>query len=55
MERPSFLSPGTAQPATDPHFGTPPRLQSAARHGWLWAYNLEHLDLIRRFVETSLR
>jgi hypothetical protein len=25
------------------------------RHGWLCAYNLEHLNLIRRFVQAPLR
>ncbi|MER6674012.1 hypothetical protein [Streptomyces sp. NPDC000983] len=30
-------------------------LRTATRHGELWAYNLEHLDLIRRFVEARLR
>nr|WP_189186962.1 hypothetical protein [Streptomyces albiflavescens] len=49
------LSRGTAQPATDPYFGMPLWLQVETRHGWLWAYNLEHLDLIRRFVQASLR
>ncbi|MGI5454505.1 hypothetical protein ACQEWB_15270 [Streptomyces sp. CA-249302] len=49
------LSRGTAQPATDPYFGLPLWLQVETRHGWLWAYNLEHLDLIRRFVQASLR
>ncbi|MET8962027.1 hypothetical protein ACWEQ2_31995 [Streptomyces sp. NPDC004096] len=48
-------SSGTAQPATDPYFGLPLWLQHETRHGWLWAYNLEHLDLIRRFVQASLR
>ncbi|MFI8835091.1 hypothetical protein ACIGPN_29470 [Streptomyces afghaniensis] len=49
------LSRGTAQPATDPYFGMPLWLQVGTRHGCLWAYNLEHLDLIRRFVQASLR
>ncbi|WP_435280945.1 hypothetical protein [Streptomyces koelreuteriae] len=49
------LSRGTAQPATDPYFGAPLWLQVETRHGWLWAYNLEHLDLIRRFVRAPLR
>ncbi|MFJ5115760.1 hypothetical protein ACIQAD_34485 [Streptomyces sp. NPDC088551] len=49
------LSRGTAQPATDPYFGVPLWLQVETRHGWLWAYNLEHLDLIRCFVQASLR
>ncbi|MEV8066393.1 hypothetical protein AB0P32_09655 [Streptomyces sp. NPDC085995] len=48
-------SPGTARPATDPYFGLPLWLQAETRHGWLWAYNLEHLDLIRRFVRAALR
>ncbi|MEV5518778.1 hypothetical protein AB0L50_38825 [Streptomyces flaveolus] len=42
-------------PATDPYFGLPLWLQTETRHGWVWAYNLEHLDLIRRFVQASLR
>ncbi|MFF0201315.1 hypothetical protein [Streptomyces sp. NPDC005017] len=49
------LSRGTARQATDPYFGMPLWLQAETRHGWLWAYNPEHLDLIRRFVEASLR
>ncbi|MEU3620752.1 hypothetical protein ABZ725_52275 [Streptomyces sp. NPDC006872] len=49
------LSRGAAQPATDPYFGMPLWFQVETRHGWLWAYNLEHLDLIRRFVGASLR
>jgi hypothetical protein len=53
--RVATLSRGTAQPATDPYFGLPLWLQVETRHGWLWAYNLEHLDLLRRFVQASLR
>ncbi|MGW0189361.1 hypothetical protein ACWDV7_26865 [Streptomyces sp. NPDC003362] len=49
------LSSGTAQAATDPYFGLPLWLQVETRHGWLWAYNLEHLDLIHRFVQATLR
>jgi hypothetical protein len=49
------LSCGTRQSATNPYFGMPLWLQHETRHGWLWAYNLEHLDLIRRFVQASLR
>ncbi|MET7733264.1 hypothetical protein ABZT02_18115 [Streptomyces sp. NPDC005402] len=30
-------------------------LCAGTRHGELWAYNLAHLDLIRRFVAASLR
>jgi hypothetical protein len=30
-------------------------LRTGTRHGELWAYNLAHLDLIRRFVAASLR
>jgi hypothetical protein len=49
------LCVGTAEAASDPYFGIPLWLQVETRHGWLWAYNLEHLDLIRRFVQASLR
>ncbi|MCG8969071.1 hypothetical protein [Streptomyces sp. CL12-4] len=42
-------------PATDPYFGVRLWLQTETRHGWVWAYNLEHLDLIKRFVQASLR
>lgn len=30
-------------------------LRTGTRHGELWAYNLQHLDLIRRFVAADLR
>ncbi|MFD7879100.1 hypothetical protein ACFV5G_34250, partial [Streptomyces sp. NPDC059766] len=30
-------------------------LETTTRHGTIWAYNLEHLDLLRRFVAASLR
>ncbi|NVI27826.1 MULTISPECIES: hypothetical protein [Streptomyces] len=46
---------GTADPVTDPYFGRPLWLRAETRHGTLWAYNLDHLDLIRRFVAASLR
>ncbi|MEV5689409.1 hypothetical protein AB0L68_40655 [Streptomyces sp. NPDC052164] len=42
-------------PATDPYFGVRLWLQAETRHGWVWAYNLEHLNLIRRFVQAPLR
>ncbi|MFK4066532.1 hypothetical protein [Streptomyces sp. NPDC029674] len=42
-------------PATDPYFNLPLWLQTETRHGWVWAYNLQHLDVIRRFVQASLR
>ncbi|MQT02778.1 hypothetical protein FF041_22060 [Streptomyces jumonjinensis] len=41
--------------ATDPYFGARLWLQTGTRHGWVWAYNPEHLDLIKRFVQASLR
>ncbi|MDX3352031.1 hypothetical protein PV703_01565 [Streptomyces sp. ME01-24h] len=41
--------------ATDPYFGLPLWLQAELRHGWLWAYNPEHLELIRKFVQAPLR
>ncbi|MFJ6083609.1 hypothetical protein ACIQI8_19640 [Streptomyces sp. NPDC092369] len=49
------LPRGSAGPVTDPYFGMPLRLQVETRHGWLWAYDLEHLDLISRFVQARLR
>ncbi|WP_370748105.1 hypothetical protein [Streptomyces sp. MnatMP-M17] len=45
---------GTGQ-ATDPYFNVLLSLQIETRHGWLWAYNLEHLELIRQFVQAPLR
>ncbi|WP_461076676.1 hypothetical protein [Streptomyces deserti] len=41
--------------ATDPYFRLPLWLQTETRHGRIWAYNLAHLDLIRRFVAADLR
>ena len=38
-----------------PYCGMPLWLQVEIRHGWLWAYNLGHLGLIRRFAQASLR
>ncbi len=49
------FSGSSAAPARDPYFGIPVRLQTETRHGWLWAYNLEHLAHIRQFVAASLR
>ncbi|WP_210592198.1 hypothetical protein [Streptomyces sp. GESEQ-35] len=45
---------GTGE-AVDPYFGLPLWLQAETRHGWVWAYNPEHLDLIRQFVQAPLR
>ncbi|MGW3631871.1 hypothetical protein ACWD7F_17180 [Streptomyces sp. NPDC005122] len=42
-------------PATDPYFDVRLWLQHETRHGWVWAYSLEHLKLIRRFVQAPLR
>lgn len=41
--------------ATDPYFGLPLWLQTEVRPGRLWAYNPEHLELIRNFVQAPLR
>ncbi|MFF6787471.1 hypothetical protein ACFY9C_00130 [Streptomyces filamentosus] len=49
------LHRGRRAPATDPYFNARLWLQTETRHGWVWAYNLEHLDLIRRFVQAPLR
>ena len=40
-------------PSTSPR--PPLWLRTGTRHGELWAYNLQHLDLIRRFVAADLR
>ncbi|MFH9466139.1 hypothetical protein ACH4LT_02385 [Streptomyces clavifer] len=45
---------GTGE-AVDPYFGLPLWLQAETRHGWVWAYNPAHLDLIRQFVQAPLR
>ncbi|WP_327699010.1 hypothetical protein [Streptomyces sp. NBC_00459] len=50
-----MFSGSTAAPARDPYFQIPVWLQTETRHGWLWAYNLEHLTYLRRFVAASLR
>jgi hypothetical protein len=42
-------------PAEDPFFGVPLWLQTATRHGRLWAYGPGHLEEIRRFVAAGLR
>ncbi|AKZ60381.1 hypothetical protein SAM23877_7340 [Streptomyces ambofaciens ATCC 23877] len=42
-------------PVTDPYFDARLWLQTETRHGWVWAYNLEHLDLIKRCVQAALR
>ncbi|MFD5143792.1 hypothetical protein [Streptomyces sp. NPDC058401] len=46
---------GRGGPATDPYFGARLWLQAETRHGWVWAYGPEHLELIRRFVRAPLR
>lgn len=45
----------TGDEAIDPHFGQPLLLVDNDRHGSLWAYNLEHLDELRRYVAATLR
>jgi hypothetical protein len=37
----------------DPYFALPLWLQASTEHGLLWAYNLDHLALIRRFVAAG--
>ncbi|MEU2927822.1 hypothetical protein ABZ636_22650 [Streptomyces sp. NPDC007251] len=46
---------GTRGPAEDPYFRARLWLQRETRDGWLWAYDLRHLDLIRRHVDAGLR
>ncbi|WP_116211340.1 hypothetical protein [Streptomyces olivoreticuli] len=40
---------------SDPYFQVPLWLQTRTRHGLLWAYNAEHLDLLRQYVQATLR
>ncbi|WP_405165627.1 hypothetical protein OG203_11315 [Nocardia sp. NBC_01499] len=49
------LITGAGSTATDPYFELPLCLRAETRHGWLWAYNFDHLALIRRYVQASLR
>lgn len=37
-------------PINDPYFQVPLWLQTETRHGRIWAYNPEHLEIIRQFV-----
>ncbi|WP_433454275.1 hypothetical protein ACQPXS_39405 [Streptomyces sp. CA-142005] len=46
---------GSGGPAMDPYFGVRLWLQRETRHGRLWAYDLRHLDLIRRYAAAGLR
>lgn len=50
-----YFMVGAGSTATDPYFALPLYLRAETRHGWLWAYNFEHLALIRRYVQASLR
>lgn len=43
------------EPVSDPCFDVRLWLQTESQRGWIWAYNLEHLDLVRRFVQAPLR
>jgi hypothetical protein len=48
--------PGNSRAAvTDPFFGVALWLQLPTRHGVLWAYNLEHLAFVERFVAAHIR
>ncbi|WP_190132352.1 hypothetical protein [Streptomyces mashuensis] len=46
---------GGSQEMLDPYFHESLWLQRNTRHGRLWAYNPEHLDLLRRYVQATLR
>ncbi|MBO0657489.1 hypothetical protein J1792_33705 [Streptomyces triculaminicus] len=39
----------------DPYFQVPLWLQVETRHGRVWAYNPEHLEMLRQFVRAPLR
>ncbi|KOU60691.1 hypothetical protein ADK57_29495 [Streptomyces sp. MMG1533] len=49
------FSGGSHMQARDPYFRLPLWLQVETRHGGLWAYSLEQLELLRQFVGASLR
>ncbi|MFD3532615.1 hypothetical protein [Streptomyces sp. NPDC058661] len=42
-------------PATAPYFDVRLRLRTETRHGWVGAYDLEQLDLIKRCVRAPPR
>jgi hypothetical protein len=49
-----YSMPNPDAPAMyDPYFALPLWLQAPTGHGLLWAYNLDHLALIRRFVAAE--
>lgn len=50
-----YFMVGAGSTAIDPYFELPLSLRAETRHGWLWAYNFEHLALIKRYVRASLR
>ncbi|MET7697371.1 hypothetical protein [Streptomyces sp. NPDC005485] len=54
-ERSVMFSGSSLAPARDPYFRVPLWLRTGTRHGRLWAYNLEHLELLRQFAAASLR
>lgn len=39
----------------DPHFGMQLLLADSGRDGALWAYNAEHIDILRAYVSATLR
>ena len=43
------------EPPLDPHLGLELRLKTETRHGWLWAYNRDHLRELRAFVAAAVR
>ncbi len=45
---------GAAGPVTDPYFGRPLWLRAETRHGTLWAYNLDPVDLLASFEAVSV-
>ncbi|MEU5710726.1 hypothetical protein [Streptomyces flaveolus] len=49
------LDSGSAGPARDPYFRARLWLQRETRQGRVGAYDLRHLDLIRRYVAAALR
>lgn len=45
----------TGADVVDPHFGMPLWLVDDGRHGALWAYNADHLQALKSFVNATLR
>ncbi|WP_329404310.1 hypothetical protein [Streptomyces melanogenes] len=54
-DAPVVFSWGGGPAMLDPYFREPLWFQTHTRHGRLWAYNLEHLNLLSQYVRATLR